>query len=122
MEAYGQVKGRKYPSNHKMEHVIQTKLCLKCGRELPLSEFRFQRGSYRSPCKECNRKKWREQKRENAQKFKTCPKCGKELTWNDFYLRGGKPMPPCKACRSVDGARYRERKRNERIQISSDND
>lgn len=36
---------------------IETKVCTKCGQELPLSEFPFRdkiKGTYRADCKKCH--------------------------------------------------------------------
>lgn len=76
MEAYGQVKGRKYPSHH---------------------EFEF---------KTRKKSKYKAMVSRDAPKTKVCSKCGRKLPPEEFYLRRGMPMQPCKACyKTIYGGR-----------------
>ena len=64
---------------------METKVCTKCGRELPLSDFAFRdkaKGTYRADCKKCHsdfmKKKYQE-KRQTVEEYKAnfaCQKCG----------------------------------------------
>ena len=64
---------------------METKICTKCGRELPIDQFNFRskaKGTRRSECKECHtaymRQKYQEKKQE-IQELKSqysCAKCG----------------------------------------------
>ena len=64
---------------------METKICTKCGRELPLDQFNFRnkaKGTRRSECKECHtaymKQKYQEKKNE-IQELKSqysCAKCG----------------------------------------------
>lgn len=64
---------------------METKICTKCGRELPLEKFGWRnkiKGQYRADCKECHsgymKKKYQE-KKELVQELKSqcsCAKCG----------------------------------------------
>lgn len=68
---------------------METKICNKCFRELPLSEFYTQgKGKYRADCKECHKryvkKNYYKRKEEinNIKKEQCCQKCGEKR----FYL------------------------------------
>ena len=64
---------------------METKICTKCGRELPLDHFNWRnkaKGTYRADCKECHsgymKQKYQE-KKEVVQELKSkckCAKCG----------------------------------------------
>lgn len=64
---------------------METKICTKCGRELPIDQFNFRnkaKGTRRSECKECHtaymKQKYQEKKNE-IQELKSqysCAKCG----------------------------------------------
>lgn len=64
---------------------METKICTKCGRELPIEQFNFRdksKGTRRADCKECHsghmKAKYQEKKQE-IQQVKTgwsCQKCG----------------------------------------------
>ena len=64
---------------------METKICTKCGRELPIDQFNFRnkaKGTRRSECKECHtsymKQKYQEKKNE-VQAIKaqlSCAKCG----------------------------------------------
>ncbi len=64
---------------------METKVCTKCGRELPIDQFNFRdkkKGTRRSECKECHsaymKQKYQDKKNE-VQKLKSqcsCAKCG----------------------------------------------
>lgn len=64
---------------------METKICTKCGRELPIDQFNFRnkaKGTRRSECKECHtsymKQKYQEKKNE-IQTIKaqlSCAKCG----------------------------------------------
>ena len=52
---------------------METKICRKCGRELPLSEFhkdKQKKDGYRNVCKECINKRMKQYYNENAEKIK----------------------------------------------------
>lgn len=64
---------------------METKICTKCGRKLPINQFNFRnkaKGTRRSECKECHtaymRQKYQE-KKDEIQELKSqysCAKCG----------------------------------------------
>ena len=70
---------------------METKICSKCGKEKPITEFAFRdkkRGTRRAECKQCiserQKKKYREHKEElnEYKKQCACAKCGD----NRFYV------------------------------------
>lgn len=75
MEAYGQVKGRKYPDSHNFdykrtnpENVVskETKVCTDCGNEIPLTDYYLIGGVRKQPCKKCwikRNKRYKENKK-----------------------------------------------------------
>lgn len=65
MEAFGQVKGRKYPSNHAptVEPVDNLITCSKCGKTLPQDRFYKNGNRYRSECIACKLKADSERKK-----------------------------------------------------------
>lgn len=80
----------------------KTKICSKCKKEKPLSEFhKDPRGKdgYRSTCKEC-----RSYKERDDIKTKICSKCKKEKPLSEFhkdrYSKDGHNAK-CKECRSI---------------------
>lgn len=64
---------------------MNTKICTKCGKELPITEF-YSRGGgkYRSECKECHKNYVKQQynnKKDFLQEYKSsigCKKCGEK--------------------------------------------
>lgn len=102
---------------------METKVCSKCGRELPIGKFsksKDTKDGHKNECKMCRSlysKEWRRKKlkaqydecAESAQntpqplalKTKICAKCGKELPVGSFYIdrrnRSGYASY-CKAC------------------------
>lgn len=62
---------------------MNTKICTKCGRELPLEQFHWRnkaKGTRRSECKECHNdfmKKQYQDKKEIVQELKSQSKCAK---------------------------------------------
>lgn len=65
----------------------ETKICSKCGRELPISQFPFRnkaKGTRRANCKECHNQYMKNKYQENKQKLQdlksqmTCVKCGEK--------------------------------------------
>lgn len=101
---------------------METKVCKKCGRELPIGKFhkcKNMKDGYKNICKSCKRveaREWRIRKinsrkvesteafqanEEPVAKTKICPKCGKELPVTSFYIdRKTKSgyASYCKAC------------------------
>ena len=84
MEAYGQVKGRKYPHVHggpvEADNLLE---CTKCGKKLPLDRFhQDSNGKPVQPCISCALEQQREQHVNTT--MKTCSKCGKTKPLKDF--------------------------------------
>lgn len=65
-EYYGQVKGRKLPSDHSMERVVKNGIvCNVCGQRLKESEFyKKNNDKIQQPCKKCRLKKMKQQREE----------------------------------------------------------
>ena len=105
---------------------METKVCNKCGRELPINRFHKCKGmkdGYRNICKMCKSietREWRMKKLSPQQgnstkkvevitepvnvKTKTCAKCGKELPIGSFYTNNKSKSgynSYCKKCHSI---------------------
>ena len=102
---------------------METKVCRKCGRELPIGKFhkcKDMKDGHKNICKTCKSieaKEWWKKKRlaqqeeplneakaSSAIKTKTCPKCGQELPVTSFYIdrktKSGYSCY-CKKCQTV---------------------
>lgn len=111
---------------------METKVCKKCGRELPIGKFhkgKNLKDGYKNICKSCKSveaREWRIRKinsrkvesteafqanEELVAKTKICPKCGKELPVTSFYIdRKTKSgyASYCKRCQSLAVIKSRE--------------
>ena len=84
---------------------METKVCTKCGRELPLDQFNWRdkaKGTRRADCKECHsgymKAKYQE-KKETIQDIKAelkCQKCGYE--WQAVVEKRNKGKCSCPNC------------------------
>lgn len=107
---------------------VVTKVCNRCHRILPVSEFNRKastKDGYQFQCKECQAEMARQlyQKRKEVQaqapkpETKVCPKCGRELPVSMF---GRAPKNHnglksyCRDCENENCRKYRARKRAER--------
>lgn len=83
MEAYGQVKGRKYPSNH-IPAVIDSGLitCTKCGKELPEDRYYKANDKPQQPCIACKLEADRVRREQKVQR--TCKRCGETFPLTQF--------------------------------------
>ena len=93
---------------------LETKTCIRCGKELPATtDYFFQQkiGVLRSRCKECFGKEYTH-KLEVKDGYRVCKKCGKELpeTEEHFTLRKDVANPcfrgTCKECRRSERSRH----------------
>lgn len=74
---------------------METKICTKCGKELPIEDFYWRdkaRGRRRSECKQCHNNYVKKQYQKNKdylnqiKSSKKCMKCGEERPWClDFH-------------------------------------
>lgn len=87
---------------------IKTKVCSKCGKELPMTnEYFYKRGNgYQSPCKECERKRQKEyyethkeEVRERLDKYNKAHydyyKKRRERVRDEFFTKWKKPCQKC---------------------------
>lgn len=93
MEAYGQVKGRKYPDNHAEGYEDKysyenSQKCCKCKKILPLDMFEMGTKGLKKTCTNCQKKHKRDQERLAAKlpKSKVCSLCKRELPQDNFYI------------------------------------
>lgn len=121
--------------NQDAEVKMETKKCIRCHEENPLSEFpkdKQKKSGYRAECKVCHNKRngqlreinkdkidekhrqWREENKDR--KIKECVRCQEEKPLSEFNEDKSKKdgyRPECKACRLPDIRQYtRENKDN----------
>ena len=117
MEAYGQVKGRKYPHEHGTAVAEESKIddglieCTRCHKLLPQDRYYKYKGRIEKPCIACRLKQERE-KREMS-KTKKCNICGEKKPLKEFEKIGGRRYHPyCREChREYHREREKTRKR-----------
>jgi hypothetical protein len=107
---------------------METKTCKTCGQNKPLTDFRYDRGNYRSECKKCGveRNKFRRirikqnnnlfpQKNNNEEiTEKKCITCGETKPTDKFTKDKSKKDGLCIYCRDCDSKRqYNYRMQND---------
>ena len=95
---------------------MKTKICSKCGKELPLTEEYFykrkdNKDGFRADCKKC--KDVRIEKPKAKEGMKICTKCCKELPATNEYFNNSKRglyglKSVCRSCNKEYGKKYRE--------------
>ena len=100
-----------------------TKICKRCQKELPLTEFYFRKESnrYRDACKKCKSVVTKEEKKQmNDAQIKKCKVCGIEKPFSEYnYAGGGKWLQPyCKPC-DADRKRQYTLRNAERVKQKS---
>jgi 5-methylcytosine-specific restriction endonuclease McrA len=92
-----------------MEEPAPTKVCSKCGRELPLDMYCkaiANKDGISTKCRDCRteeHRQWRAKHRGEkavppSEGVKSCTKCHRKLTVTEFYMNGRYLMAYCKDC------------------------